>query len=166
MAINAKVSVKTKFDTKMWDKMHKNWSKPSNYELQVGWWGTRNSEGIPVAQIAKWNEEGHANGGIFEGTYTRARPFIRINFANKMRGVKKFGKNMNLIHQVGIGSMSWKKMMEMIATDVEGFMKESILEFKTPPNKLTTISLKGFNDPLIETGLMYDSVKTRVRRIT
>ena len=37
-------------------------------------------------------------------------------------------------------------------------IKEAILDFSDPPNALRTIRKKGFNDPLIETGGMYDSV--------
>ena len=43
-------------------------------------------------------------------------------------------------------------------------LQEAILEWDNPKNAPMTVQKKGFNDPLIETGTVYDQVRSRVSR--
>lgn len=162
--INARLKVTIKKDTKLWDKMVKNLSNRTGSVAQVGWWGDRNKEGIPIAQIASWNEEGHVNGGMFSGTITPPRPFIRVNFINKLKKDEWYKKYYKDIHNIAIGKFTWNKLHAAMGEELQKRLQEAILEFKSPPNSPATIALKGFNDPLIESGKMYDTVKFRVGR--
>ena len=162
--INARAKVTLKTNTKIWDRMVKNLSKPNVQHVRVGWFNKRNTDGIPLAQIASWNEEGHLNGGMFEGTFTPPRPFIRINFLGKIKDPDWFNKYIPLFNQLVIGKISWKRLHEAMGNDLVNLLQESILEFKTPPNSLVTINMKGFDDPLIESGQMFDAVEYKVSR--
>lgn len=162
--INVKAKVKLKKNTKIWDRMVRNLSRKNVNEVRVGWFNSRNSEGEQLAQIASWNEEGHINGGIFEGTITPPRPFIRVNFIGKVKNTKWMEKFLPRINDVALGKLSWKRFHELLGKELVIMMKESILEFKSPGNSPVTISMKGFNDPLIDSGQMYDAIEYKISR--
>src|SRR5690606_37223309 len=65
-----RINVSVHKNTKQWDKMEKNLLRGADKVVRVGWWDSRHPSGVPTAQVAAWNEEGHMNGGIFSGTYT------------------------------------------------------------------------------------------------
>jgi hypothetical protein len=164
MDINVGVKVKVKQDTKVWEKMVRNLSKHQGTAVEVGFWGDIHKSGVSVAQVASWNEEGHVNGGKFAGTITPPRPFIRVGFMRLLRNPIWMNKYYKDIHNIAIGNLTWKNLHERMAEELKDKMKLAILEWKTPPNSATTIALKGFNDPLIDSGQMYDSVKARIGR--
>lgn len=62
------------------------------------------------------------------------------------------------------GELTWTVLKEEMKRELVDILKESILEWKTPDNAPLTIKLKGFDDPLIETGSLYDGIRARVRR--
>lgn len=62
------------------------------------------------------------------------------------------------------GKLTWTALKEEMKRELVDILKESILEWKTPDNAPLTIKLKGFDDPLIETGSLYDGIRARVRR--
>lgn len=153
--------VKLHFDDRVWQKMEKRFTRLKSKSVRVGWWRTQYSDGISVAQVAAWNEEGHINGGMFAGTVTPPRPFIRTGFSPKVKGVLKEYSQMlllNLEGALGVGDF-WQSFAE----ELKEKMKESILDFSVPGNSNVTIQMKGFDDPLINSGTMYDNVKTMIR---
>lgn len=153
-----RTTVKLSFNEKPWKKMESRIKRLSSKSVRVGWWNSYYPDGISVAQVAAWNEEGHINGGMFTGTYTPPRPFIRTGFLPKAENVlEKYAKLMFVYFE---GKAPLGNFWKMMSTELQEKMQQSILEFKIPANKSITIRLKGFNDPLIETGNMYDSVKT------
>lgn len=147
-------------DTKQWDKMARNLMRGAPKAIRIGWWSTRHPSGVPTAQVAAWNEEGHMNGGMFAGTYTPPRPFIRTGFVPKSK--KTLPKYFPYIHRIAMGQMSWGALYKMMAEDYVTLMKETILSWNSPANSPATVAIKGFNDPLIESGALYDSVKYKV----
>ena len=48
---------------------------------------------------------------------------------------------------------------DVVANDI----RDSIIEFDYPPNRPSTIKQKGFNDPLIDSGQMSESVRMEVK---
>src|SRR5690606_24889195 len=160
-----RINVSVHKNTKQWDKMEKNLLRGADRVVRVGWWDSRHPSGVPTAQVAAWNEEGHMNGGIFSGTYTPPRPFIRMGFlllAKKY--LKSYAKG--ILRDVALGKSSWAKYNKKMGEDMVKLLQETILAWDTPANSAVTISMKGFNDPLIDTGNMYDAVKYRIVRIT
>lgn len=161
MRLNYNVSLKS--DTKQWDRMERR-LLGGNKTVDIGWWGTRHHSGETTAQIAAWNEEGHMNGGIFAGTITPPRPFIRTGFLPDAK--KSIENYYPKIHLIAMGKLSWTAFYKRMAEDYVILMQETILKWNRPPNSPVTISMKGFNDPLINTGNMYDAVKHRIVRYT
>lgn len=154
-------SVKIKIDNKQWKKMERNLLRSANKTVEVGWWKSAHPSGVSAAQIAQWNEEGHVNGGMFAGTYTPARPFMRVGFMpmaiNKI--LPKYTKD---IHLIAMGKATWTSVHKRLSKELVEGLQATILSWDKPSNSPVTIGLKGFNDPLIETGNMYDAVRSRI----
>lgn len=165
MAIRVKTGVSLKIDRKQWDRMQKRLLAPAgNKAVEVGWWRSMHSSGVPVAQVAAWNEEGHFNGGMFAGTYTPPRPFIRHGFIPLVK--KDLSRYYSDINKIAMGTLSWQAFYLKMSKMLVATMQQTILEWDTPPNSPTTIGLKGFNDPLMNTGNMYEAIKHRIVRGT
>ena len=43
-------------------------------------------------------------------------------------------------------------------------LKQIISEWSSPPNALSTQIIKGFNDPLVDSGTMMDAAKSKIGR--
>lgn len=162
--MNTKVRIRK--NTKKWQSIKRNLLKGSGQKADVGWWGgdRQPRTGISVAQVAQWNEEGHRNGGSYEGTRTPARPFIRKSLLPYIKRIIRT-KYLPDINRIAMGTLTWNTLHHRIAKDLKEALQRAVLEWTMPPNSAATIKRKGFNDPLIETGKMYDSIKTRVRSI-
>lgn len=159
MKLATKVTIK--INNKPWVAMKRRLTRSSAKTVDIGWWGTRHPSGVPVAQVAAWNEEGHMNGGMFAGTRTPPRPFIRVGFLKKIKPLvdAELAYKVNLIAQ---GKMTWTTFYRDIGKQLVEIMQKEILDWNSPPNSPVTVEKKGFNDPLIETGTLYDSVKFRI----
>lgn len=157
-----KLSVKTKLrvDTRQWKQMSRRLTHGSGKTVQTGFFGTIHPSGFQVAQIAAWNEEGHINGGMFSGTITPARPFIRRGF---MPAAQKMIRNSYRdIHRIAMGQLTWNSYYNELGRNFVVLMQKSIAGWSNPPNTPITVSLKGFNNPLVETGAMMASVKYKI----
>lgn len=157
MRIN--ITAKVTKDTKVWDRVVRNLSRPSGV-VDTGWWGNRHPTGASVAQVAAWNEEGYVTGW---GGWNPPRPFVRVDWMYKVRKeiLPKYAARIN---EVAIGRLSWNALNREMAKDLKDAMQKVILDYKSPPNKASTIAIKGHDEVLIDTGTMYDRVKTRIRR--
>lgn len=155
-----KTTVKLKIDNKQWKKMSRNLLRSGDKAINVGWWKSNHPSGVSTAQVAKWNEEGHLNGGMFAGTYTPPRPFIRIGFLSDVKN-KIIPKYINHVNMIALGRTTWTALHSSLSKELVDGLRQTILSWDTPANSPVTIRLKGFNDPLIETGSMYDSVKAK-----
>lgn len=115
--------------------------------------------GLPVAAVAYANEVGDPL-NTFEGRPAPIppRPFMR--------------------HTIAVNQPDWNEAFHaaLKAVDfhslpaLQGFgelvqmqIKNSIETWSAPMNSPTTVKLKGFNNPLIETGYMLDHVKVKVQ---
>lgn len=155
MCMKISFKVKTKSDTKVWDKMVRNLKRGSHHTNQVGFFRGRN-EGIPVAQIAMWQEEGTI--------HIPRRSFIRLGFMKEIASSGIIQRHIPLIDKIAKGTLTWKRLNEMMSKEFVTLMQKQIIQWKSPPNSYSTVMKKGFNDPLIETGLMFDTVEARVVR--
>lgn len=151
-------------NTKQWDKMKRRLLTKSPRVVDVGWWGDKYDNGLPVAWIAMLNEYGYMTSGKYQG-YHPPRPFFRVflkDFINN--SVLVSDKIAPAINKVAMGKMTWAAMHREIGQQLVDWVKKKIIETNTPSNSPLTISLKGFNDPLINTGRMYDTVRFRLRQ--
>ena len=155
-----RITVKVVKNDKLWNKMVKNLSRGGDKGVDVGWWNSRHPSGEPSAQIAKWNEEGHMTS---RRAYSPPRPFLRIGWMGKVRrrGLSKYTQ---MVDSIAMGKLTWSKLNSIIAKDLTESLRQEILDWKTPENSPYTVEKKGFNDPLIETGSLYDTIKSRTMR--
>lgn len=156
--LNTRADIKV--DNRQWEKMKKNLLRNTE-DVRVGWMDNIHpSSGEYVAQIAAWNEEGHVNGGYFAGTITPARPFIRTGFIPSVK------KNISMyfpdIHNIAMGRSTWRRLNKKMGEDYVKLMQNTILKWDSPPNSPVTVSIKGFNNPLIDSGYMMKSVKYKI----
>jgi len=134
----------------------------SIYEVGIVDGSIAYDDGTPVADVAFWNEFGTDTG-------IPARPALRTAVADSKKELRKVGR-LNATKIVA-GQLRFDAGMRQLARIVRDAMKLSILEWSTPPNAPSTIKRKGFDDPLIDTGLYHDSIdfkllKTRKDQIT
>lgn len=155
---------KVKSNDKEWKLMKRRLTTKMK-QTQVGWFGVLYPEDngfLPVAQVAKWNEEGHANGGLFDGTRTPPRPFLRTTFIYGMElflndHAKFFARN------VAEGLQTWEDVADKIGKNAKDILQDVIDVKNAPPNSPMTILMKGFNNPLIESGYMRDTISWQIK---
>ena len=162
MTIKLNTSVKLKKNNKVWKQMERNLKRGGRHKVQVGFFDGVYPDGISVPQIAAWNEEGHFTGW---GAWSPPRPFIRLGVMRKVGNQTWIRKWNRHVHSIAMGRLTWKDLNKLIAKELVEIMKEEILDWDIPPNRPSTVAKKGFNDPLVETGLMYSKVKAKVLRI-
>lgn len=154
-------NVKVKSDTKVWDKMRRNLLRGNTRAVNIGWWHSRHPTGVPVAQVASYNEEGHYTG---RNAYSPPRPFLRINFMGKIKSGEWVKQYYSDIDKIAKGVLSWRDFNRRLSKELKETLQKEILEWNKPMNSPYTVAIKGFNDPLIHTGTMYDSIKTKIVR--
>lgn len=109
------------------------------------------SKGAPlkVAQVAFWNEFGTKR--------APPRPFIRDMIESKS---PRWGNALGL--QLRATDYDAEAAMLRMGEGIQGQMVKSIVDFKDPPNAPYTVARKGFNKPLIDSGVMQRSVDYQV----
>jgi len=129
----------------------------SDLALKVGFFEESVYEdGIQVAQVAQWNEEGTSTNPM--------RPFMRVGFGSAISKGVYHSIFVDSIESIIMGKSTFAKEYQKLGPMVVADMQEEIEEWNTPPNSPRTVERKGFNNPLIDTGLMHDSVKFRVEK--
>lgn len=154
------MSFKLTIDKSGWNKMKKELLKGSSLEVQIGivapvTYGPDN-DNLPVATVWSWQEEGLPAQNI------PTRPAIRVGF---MAPIKKgaydklFAESMQRIAE---GKSTFKQEYTRIGTKAKADLKKAVADWDTPPNSPFTVAEKGFNNPLIDSGLLYESIDFKV----
>lgn len=154
-------------DTSGWEELKKRLIAGDGLATDVGFfdktYGPEN-DNLPVAQVAAWNEEGRDNGGIFNGTSTPPRPFMRY-YISQLSKEKKMGKAISKRLQLVLsGKMSWQAFYNSLGAEAVSDLRKVIEQWFYPPNTAATIDMKGFNNPLQETDTMLNSVEHRISK--
>lgn len=130
--------------------------KDNKSKLSVGFFKGQmlksGNKDIPQAQIAYWNEFGTEDGKI------PPRPFMRLSIEKNNKNWLKFTKKGLLNNNLEI-----KKTINQLGLLMVGDIQKEITDLRTPPNAESTIKKKGSSNPLIDTGLMRNSVKHKVK---
>lgn len=114
---------------------------------------------VPVAAVAFANEYGDPT-NEFEGhpAPIPPRPFFRYAIAaNQPKWNDAFAAS---LRAVGYHSAP---ALDGMGALIQMQVRASIEMWSSPMNSPVTIALKGFNDPLMETGYMLDHVKYKVQ---
>lgn len=124
--------------------------------VRVGWFSQhRYSDGMPVAQVAIYNEFGTATSPM--------RPFMRPVLHTQKQTIVE-----NLRHHYIMAlknNENTAKVLSLIGEDVKWRIQSQILATNTPPNAPSTIKAKGFNRPLYDTGFMLNSVSYQTEEV-
>jgi len=156
------MSFKLTVDKSAWKRMKKDLLKAAAQEVQVGIveptnYGSDN-DNLSVAQVWQWQEEGLPAQNI------PTRPAIRVGF---MAPIKKgsydklFAESMQRIAE---GKSTFKQEYTKIGAKAQADLKKAVADWHTPRNAPLTVELKGFDNPLIDSGLLYDSIDFKVEQ--
>lgn len=127
--------------------------------LAVGWpkgtesVGIKYPDGTPVLLVAAANNFGAPN--------IPARPFMSeaqepaVNATQPVAAV--------MVKKVNAGKATITDALNEMAPYAEAAFKQTITDLSDPPNAPSTIAQKGSDNPLIDTGLMRNSLTTQVR---
>lgn len=100
---------------------------------------------LSVAQVAFWNEFGTSR--------APARPFFRNMIAAKS---PEWGKD--LAKAIKAQDYDPARALALMGERIKDQLQKSIVDFATPANAPSTIARKGFDKPLIDTGVMQRAV--------
>lgn len=152
-------------NTAVWDKLTKDLKKLDKTTVKVGWFDEQRYGGDngnqPMAYIAMLLEQGHINGAdaAIPGAYTPPRPFMRVGFKAEIMGSNQ--NFLKVIKNVEDGSSPFKALSTLSPMLVSKLQKVMI-DWNEPGNAALTIKLKGFDDPLRESGKLIKSVTAKV----
>lgn len=123
--------------------------------VNVGWFEDQTYEdGLPVAKVARWNEFG-TKAGIPE------RPFMRRTM---MEHEKEWIELLKTLVQKEIDKekgANIDKALQKFGEVVKGDIQETILRGGFVKNAKSTVRRKGFDMPLVDTGIMISSIQAR-----
>ena len=113
-----------------------------------------NRDGPTIAQYAAWNEYGTKDGRI------PARPFIRNWIDNNREKIEK--TQARLFKQVCEGKISAEEAVAKLGQFAQDGIKRYIITGNFTPNAESTVQRKGSSRPLIDTGVMRNSIRYQV----
>lgn len=140
-------------------KMRANLAEARSVEIGFFREDVHPKNGLPVATVAYINEKGDPT-NTFEGHAAPIppRPFFAHAIAvNQPQWNEAFA---SALKAVGYHS---KPALDGMGALIQMQVKNSIETWVAPMNSTLTIKMKGFNDPLVETGFMLDHVKYKVQ---
>jgi hypothetical protein len=154
------MSMKFTVDKRAWLDLKKSFAKAEMYEDQLGWqdssYGSDN-ENLPHAQVAQWIEEGVASKNI------PPRPYMRVG----LRGALMKGSNDASFKRIITAVANGQDVFKALHKEGDSFrqtLRQVMIDWDTPPNSPTTIELKGFDDPLIESSELISNVSVKTTK--
>jgi hypothetical protein len=155
------MSMKLTVDKKVWQNLKKSFAKAEMYEDQLGWfednrYGSDN-DNLPMAQVAKWIEEGVPVKGIPE------RAYMRVG----LRGALKRGDNDASFKRIITAVANGQDVFKALHKEGDSFrqtLRQVMIDWDTPPNAETTKELKGFDNPLIESSELISNVSVKTAK--
>lgn len=123
--------------------------------MSVGFFGEDvYPDGESVVEVAMWNEYGNAAEG------KPPRPFMRHAASEHEREWE-----LQITDALRLGATRGTPMvsaLEALGRTMVSDIKQSIIDFKDPPNSASTVRAKGKDDPLRDTDHMLNSVKYKL----
>ena len=155
------MSIKITVDTSGWDKIKKNMIRDRSLSLKLGIfeesrYGSEN-DNLQVAQVFQWQEEG-------DPVMYPPRPAFRVGFLPRLKTSEYIPVFQQAIKSILDGQATFRQAYTRMGPTLVKGLQNEIIAWDTPPNSPQTIAEKGFNDPLINTGKMLESVDFKVER--
>jgi hypothetical protein len=150
-------------DKRKWLNMKRNLRNGARQELKIGFfredsYGAENNN-LPVATVAAWQDKG----APFVGEqHIPARPFMSVGLKNLLKSPVYTNKYKQSFLSVLERNSNFSTEYHKLSIAVVPNLQKIIDKWALPPNAPDTIRKKGFNNPLIETRKMRDSVKAKV----
>ena len=104
--------------------------------------------GASVAEVAFYNEFGTLN--------IPERSFLRATIDENRKDLER--ETANLMGDVVIGKITTKKALDKLGFKIQELIKAKILKLNEPPNADSTVSIKGFNNPLVDSRRLWRSI--------
>ncbi|MCM1194098.1 MAG: hypothetical protein NC389_16940 [Acetatifactor muris] len=125
----------------------------SNLEVRIGFQaGEADHDGVDLCEIAAFNELGTV--------HIPSRPFLRDSVDGHL---DEIGDHLVAwCRKIAHGEMEAHEMMMNIGMMQKGLIQEEIARGNFVPNAPATIRKKGSDTPLVDTGLMRDSVNYQI----
>lgn len=149
---------------KEWEKIRKRFLGQPNKKLNMGFfaedtYGSENNN-LPVALVAAWQDQG----APFVGAqHIPPRPFMSVGLRDLIR-TRPYQSIYKKAFLDILKGGDYEKQYSLISKRVIPDMVDIIDEWDTPMNADYTIAKKGEDNPLVETGRMRDSFKTKVEK--
>lgn len=86
-----------------------------------------------------------------------ARPYIRSTIDGNEEKFLKYSETLS--NEIVKGKMSKHDALQLMGQLIEGEIKRTIINLRSPPNAKSTIRKKGSNNPLVDTGLLGGSIR-------
>lgn len=115
--------------------------------------GPTDENGVSVAEYAAYNDLGTVT--------SPSRPFLRDSVNNHAAEFNQFQSS--LIREIMNGGTA-RQALEKLGVYAKGIVQEQITDGSYAANSKFTINRKGSAKPLIDTGLMRESVNYEVRK--
>lgn len=116
--------------------------------------GTRYPNGVSVIDVAVWNHNGTEN--------IPSRPFLTSS--RRAMITATIALRRKLAQEINAGNLDIDTAVNQIGAICSSVVKKSITAWQDPPNAQSTIERKGVNNPLVDTGLMRQSVTWELRK--
>lgn len=142
------VSVKITDNKRQWERLRRELRANGSKEVVVGIQRGEINDGVLVAEYAAWNEFGTRT--------TPSRPFMRTYFDTSVSRLERFATNG--VTQILLGRATFSQFLNAAGVFMVDGVKKSISGGTWTPNSPVTIALKGSSKPLIDTGVMLNSV--------
>lgn len=152
--------MKLTVDKRAWLDLKKSFVKAEMFEDQLGWQDTSygsDNENLPHAQVAQWIEERVASKNI------PPRPYMRVG----LRGALMKGSNDASFKRIITAVANGQDVFKALHREGDSFrqtLRQVMMDWDTPPNSPTTIELKGFDDPLIESSELISNVSVKTAK--
>lgn len=134
---------------------------PHAYRQRVDHRISPNRSTTSIAQVAFWNEYGtHKRVQTAAGeriVHVPPRPFFRTMIAEKS---PEWGDSMAYLARAH--DYNAERILDNMGQGIRAQLQDSIRQWQDPPNAPFTVSVKGFNKPLIDEGHMLNHVGYRV----
>lgn len=139
-------------DKSNWEKIRKELISLDKVKMKLGWFEGSNygpeNDNLPHAYIAALQEE-----------VIGPRPFMRVGLKAALKqDPKAFA---SIIESVASGKSALSSAKSVAPVFVP-MLQKVMNDWMTPPNSQVTVMEKGFNNPLIDTGELRDSIQVKV----
>lgn len=161
------MTFKLTVDNTVWNELKSGYDKADTYNLNLGWFEENvygpDNHNLPMATVAQLAEEGHINGPTahIPGAVTPPRPYMRVGLAAAVNEGQVQQQFDNMIKAVATGK-SVLTAMQQTAPFFVRTLKKVMNDWDDPANSPLTIKLKGFDDPLRNTGQLIDNITAKV----